>query len=125
MARTDPTTRQLAAVVAAATGGPGASLDHPFGPEVDAYKVAGKVFALVLRGGPAGRRVNLKAAPADGAALRAAHRSITAGYHMDKRHWITIELDGTVPDALLAQLVDDSYDLVVEGLPRRVRANLG
>ena len=112
-------------VVATAGDAPGAVLDHPFGPDADVYKVAGKMFALVLSAGAAGPRVNLKVDPPDGASLRATYPSITAGYHMNKRHWITIDLDGSLPDGLVAQLVDDSYELVVAGLPRRVRATLG
>jgi predicted DNA-binding protein (MmcQ/YjbR family) len=116
---------QLELVVDAATRLPAATLDHPFGPDADVYKVAGKVFALVTSTGDRRWRVNLKVHPDDGAILRAEHAAITPGWHMDKRHWITVDLDGTVPDGLLGQLVDDSYELVVEGLPRRTRTRLG
>jgi predicted DNA-binding protein (MmcQ/YjbR family) len=72
---------------------PGANLEHPFGPEWEVYKVGGKVFMLLtaITGEPI---VILKAAPADGEALRSTHEDITAGYHMNKRHWITLSPGG-------------------------------
>ena len=59
--------------------------------------------------------------PPIGVALVAEHEAITPGYHTDKRHWITVVLDGTVPDTLLRELLEDSYDLVVHSLPARTR----
>lgn len=95
----------------------------PFGEGVLVFKVANKMFALVaLDDVPA--RVNLKCAPERSAELRAAYAGVTPGYHMDKRHWNTVRLDGGVPAAELAALVDHSYDLVVAGLPRAIRAQL-
>lgn len=99
---------------------PGAGLEHPFGPEWDVYKVRGRVFMLltVLRGEPV---VNLKVDPEDAKALREAYPEITPGYHMNKRHWITVRPGGAVDEALIHDLVTDSYLLVVEKLPRAVR----
>lgn len=99
---------------------PGAGLEHPFGPEWDVYKVRGRVFMLltVLRGEPV---VNLKADPEDAKALREAYPDITPGYHMNKRHWITVRPGGAVDEALIHDLVTDSYLLVVEKLPRAIR----
>lgn len=99
---------------------PGAGLEHPFGPEWDVYKVRGRVFMLltVLRGEPV---VNLKVDPEDAKALREAYPDITPGYHMNKRHWITVRPGGAVDEALIHDLVTDSYLLVVEKLPRAVR----
>ena len=95
----------------------------PFGEDVLVFKVANKMFALVaLDDVPAS--VNLKCAPERSAELRATYASITPGYHMDKRHWNTIRLDGSVPSAEVAALVDHSYELVVAGLRRAVRARL-
>ncbi|MDV7241694.1 MULTISPECIES: MmcQ/YjbR family DNA-binding protein [Rhodococcus] len=99
---------------------PGANLEHPFGPEWEVYKVRGKVFMLLtaVTGEPI---VILKAAPADGEALRSAHADITPGYHMNKRHWITLSPGESIDKALVDELVTESYLLVVENLPRTER----
>lgn len=99
---------------------PGADLDHPFGPDWDVFKVRGKVFMLQTRatGQPI---VTLKARPADGSALREAYSEITPGYHMNKRHWITLHPGGTLDASLVADLVTESYLLVVEKLPKAER----
>ena len=105
---------------AAIRGGelPGATLTYPFGEDWEVWKVRGKVFMLqtAITGEPI---VILKAAPADGAALRQAYADITPGYHMNKEHWITVHPGGSVDGALLDELVTESYLLVVEGLPKR------
>jgi len=97
---------------------PGAYLDHPFGPDWDVYKVRGKVFMLqteITREAI----VVLKSAPADGVALRDAYTDITPGYHMNKRHWITLNPGGTLDKQLIEDLVTESYLLVIEkNLPR-------
>ena len=62
--------------------------------------------------------------PDEALALRAAHAAIIPGYHMDKRHWNTLSLDGSLPDALVGELIDQSYALVVNGLPKAARAKL-
>ena len=96
---------------------PGSSLTHPFSEGWDVWKVCGKVFMLqtARTGDPI---VTLKAAPADSAVLREIYPDITPGYHMNKRHWITIRPGGAVDAGLLIDLVTESYLLVVEGLPR-------
>lgn len=96
---------------------PGAQLSHPFGEEADVWKVRGKVFMLhtVLRGDPI---VILKARPADSRVLQASHAEITPGYHMNKRHWITVAPGGAIDPLLVDDLVTESYLLVVENLPR-------
>lgn len=99
---------------------PGAELSHPFGEEHDVWKVCGKVFMLqsVLRGEPI---VTLKARPQDSRELREAFPSITPGYHMNKKHWITLREDPTIPAEIVTDLVTESYLLVVETLPKRLR----
>ncbi|MFC0673875.1 MmcQ/YjbR family DNA-binding protein [Brachybacterium hainanense] len=99
---------------------PGAQLTHPFGEGWEVYKVSGRVFLLTtaLRGVPL---VNLKARPADGVALRRAFASIAPGYHMDKRHWITLRGGEDLDGELVDDLVTESYLLVLEKLPRRAR----
>ena len=99
---------------------PGAEETFPFGPETSVFKVAGKMFALsALRATPLS--VSLKCEPALAVDLRAAHPAIRPGYHLNKRHWNTVTLDGSLEDALVRDLVEDSYDLVVDGLPRSAR----
>jgi predicted DNA-binding protein (MmcQ/YjbR family) len=103
---------------------PGATLDYPFGPEAAVFKVAGKMFALVAVDGPPAY-VTLKAVPEEGEALRAHHGFIREGYYMNKRHWITVDIEPDTPTLLVEDLVADSYDLVVSKLPERIRTELG
>ena len=102
----------------------GSEETFPFGFETSVFKVAGKMFALSrLEGEPLS--VSLKCEPQLAEQLRAAHPCITAGYHLNKRHWNTVVLDGTLPEQMVADLVEDSYDLVVSALSRaRQRALL-
>ena len=99
---------------------PGAWLEHPFGPDWDVFKVRGKVFMLMteITGEPI---VIVKADPEDGKALREQYEDITPGYHMNKRHWITVHPGGSVQKDLVDDLVTESYLLVVEKLPHAKR----
>lgn len=99
---------------------PGAVLDHPFGPEIDVYKICGKLFMFLTW---LGERpiITLKARPGDSEVLRRAYPDIIPGYHMNKKHWISVTAGGEVDAALLEDLVTESYLLVVEGLPRAQR----
>jgi predicted DNA-binding protein (MmcQ/YjbR family) len=102
----------------------GAVEELPFGPETNVFKVGGKIFAIApLESRPL--RVSLKCEPELAPDLRAAHAAITPGYHLNKRHWNTVALDGSLPDAFVRDLVEDSYDLVVSSLPKRVQRELG
>jgi predicted DNA-binding protein (MmcQ/YjbR family) len=101
----------------------GAREEFPFDEANSVFKVAGKIFALSRLGGVP-LRVSLKCDPDLALQLRASYPSITAGYHLNKRHWNTVEIDGSVPDQLLRDMVEDSYDLVVAGLPRAQRERL-
>ncbi|PRH80257.1 DNA-binding protein [Streptomyces solincola] len=97
--------------------------DFPFNPETSVFKVAGKLFALSALGARP-LTVNLKCDPDDAVRLRAEHPdAIAPGYHMNKRHWNTVTV-GALPDTRLRELIEDSYDLVVAGLPRAVRLRL-
>ncbi|MEU3844182.1 MmcQ/YjbR family DNA-binding protein [Streptomyces sp. NPDC028635] len=98
--------------------------DFPFRPEVSVFKVLGKMFALTqLDARPL--TVNLKCDPEDAIRLRREHEGlIVPGWHMNKRHWNTVTVDGGLPDRLVRELVEDSYDLVVAGLPRAERLRL-
>lgn len=109
---------------------PDSELDYPFGPDYEVYKVAGKVFALLTRvpKDSAGqgidkairgkRAVILKVSPEDAEALRGGYDSIAHGYHMNKKHWITVANGDDIKKKLVKQLVADSYRLVVETLPK-------
>ncbi|MEU4657228.1 MmcQ/YjbR family DNA-binding protein [Streptomyces sp. NPDC023723] len=98
--------------------------DFPFGPEFSVFKVLGKMFALTdLDARPL--TVNLKCDPDDAVRLRAERPDrIIPGWHMNKRHWNTVTVDGGLPDRMVRELVEDSYDLVVAGLPRADRLRL-
>ncbi|MER5596398.1 MmcQ/YjbR family DNA-binding protein [Streptomyces sp. NPDC002265] len=98
--------------------------DFPFNPETSVFKVLGKMFALSnLDARPL--TVNLKCDPEDAVRLRDEHPAlIVPGYHMNKRHWNTVTADGELSDRLVGELVEDSYDLVVAGLPRAQRLRL-
>ena len=96
----------------------------PFGPETSAFKVADKIFAL-SRLAEAPLRVSLKCEPRLAERLRAAHPAVIPGYHLNKRHWNTVLIDGSLPDGVICDLIEDSYDLVVSGLSRARRQALG
>ena len=101
----------------------GAVEEFPFGPETSVFKVGGKMFALsALERRPL--QVSLKCEPDLADQLRRAHEAISPGYHLNKRHWNTVTLDGSLPDRMVRDLIEDSYDLVVAGLPRAKRATL-
>jgi predicted DNA-binding protein (MmcQ/YjbR family) len=103
---------------------PGATEEFPFGPQTSVFKVAGKMFALsALRSRPL--QVSLKCEPELAEALRDSYPEIRPGYHLNKRHWNTVTLDGSLPDEMVRGMIEDSYDLVVAGLPRAVRQGLG
>jgi predicted DNA-binding protein (MmcQ/YjbR family) len=101
----------------------GSYLDFPFGPEPAVYKVGSKMFALC------GWKdkvpyLNLKCDPDDADILRSMFDSVKPAYHMNKRHWNSVYLDGSVPERILHQMIDDSYNLVVKGLTRAERERL-
>lgn len=102
---------------------PGAVEDYPFGDDVAVFKVGGHMFALIPLDGDRGR-VNLKCEPELALELRARYPSIRPGYHQNKRHWNTVELDGSVEDSELRRMVNHSYEIVVANLPRAVRGRV-
>jgi predicted DNA-binding protein (MmcQ/YjbR family) len=102
---------------------PGAIEDYPFGDDVAVFKVEGKICALVSLAGEPGS-VNLKCDPDWALELRARYEAVRPGYHQNKRHWNTVELDGTVDNAELRDMIEHSYELVVSGLPRNQRNHL-
>ena len=97
---------------------PGASEEFPFDPVTLVAKVGGKIFALVgIDVTPL--RLNLKCLPEQAEVLRELFpATILPGYHMNKRHWNTVILDGSLPEEDVLGMIDDSYALVLQGLPR-------
>ena len=101
----------------------GTTEETPFGPEALVYKVMGKMYALIAwEENPL--HITLKCDPDFALALRAKYPAVTAGYHMNKRHWNTIMLDGSVPEDEILEMIDDSYSLVVKGLRKADRERL-
>lgn len=103
---------------------PGAEETFPFSAELSVFKVGGRVFALTGLGAEP-LSISLKCVPEAAVGLRLEHPAITPGYHLNKQHWNTVLLDGTVPDRLVREMVEDSYDLVRAKLPKAVRIALG
>jgi predicted DNA-binding protein (MmcQ/YjbR family) len=105
-------------------GFPGSSESFPFGAETSVFKVEGRIFAISrLAGRPL--EVSLKCDPLLAEQLREAHPAIRPGYHLNKRHWNTVTLDGSISDQMLRDMIEDSYDLVVSRLPISRRRALG
>jgi predicted DNA-binding protein (MmcQ/YjbR family) len=100
----------------------GVTEELPFGPETLVFKVMGKVFALTPL--DTFESVNLKCDPEEAVKLRERYDAITPGYHMNKKHWNTVILDGTIPDKLLKQLTDHSYELVANSLTKKEKEEL-
>jgi len=96
---------------------PGGRLEHPFGPDWDVFKVRNKVYMLMteIPGRPI---VILKSDPAEAQALREENADISAGYHMNKKRWITLEGGDAIDKELVKELVTESYRLVVGHLPK-------
>jgi predicted DNA-binding protein (MmcQ/YjbR family) len=107
-------------LLAVLSGMPEAAEDYPFGDEVAVFKVGGRMFALVSLEGDPGV-VNLKCDPALALQLREQYAAVRPGYHQNKRHWNSIDLDGSLDDDELREMVEHSYELVVRSLPRKAR----
>ena len=101
---------------------PGTTEETPFGPDTLVFKVMGKMFALTDLN--TFESVNLKCDPERAVMLREEHEGIMPGYHMSKVHWNTVLTDGSVKDALIRELLDHSYALVLASLPKKVQAEL-
>ena len=101
----------------------GATEGQPFGPEVDVFKVGGKMFAI-LSPDETPARISLKCEPMLALALRERYGAVTPGYHLSKQHWNTIVLDGSIPDDEVIEMVDHSYDRIVASLTKAARREL-
>ena len=104
-------------------GKPKALEDFPFGKDVSVFKVNQKMFALAnTREGE--DRLNLKCDPEQAFILRDIFPSVVPGYHMNKKHWNTVILDGSIPRGEIERMIDHSYSLVVKGLLKKHRLAL-
>ncbi len=100
----------------------GVTEEMPFGETTLVFKVMGKMFALT--GLDVFSSVNLKCDPDIAVELRERYNAVKPGFHMNKKHWNTVAVDGSVPDKLVLQWTRDSYELVVKALPKKDRAAL-
>jgi len=94
----------------------------PFDEDTLVFKVAGKMFALSAL--ERGNNIVLKCDPERAIQLREEYTEIQAAWHMNKTHWNQIDLNGQVPDALIIELINHSYDLIVAKLPKKIRTEL-
>ena len=101
----------------------GAVEDFPFGTEVAVFKVKGKMFALIpVVADP--MTISLKSDPIEAVMLREMYKAVQPGYHLNKKHWNTVTLDGEIPDERLCEMIEDSYTLVRKSLTRKDQQSL-
>ena len=91
--------------------------DYPFDEEVRVYRIFNKVFVLIVDEIPL--KINLKCDPIYALELRSLYKSIESGYHMNKKHWNTVEVNGDIDDEFLKELIDHSFDMVVTGFSKK------
>ncbi len=101
-------------------GMPAVTEEFPFGEDVAVFKVGGKMFATLNVDQPP-YRTNLKCDPVQALELREQYSGVKPGYHMNKKHWNTVDLDSDVPGAVVRDLVTHSYELVLKSLPKSHR----
>ncbi len=100
----------------------GAAEDFPFDETTLVFKVGGKMFCLTdLEGNLA---ISVKNNPEKNIELREEYPAVKSGYHMNKKYWNTIDLNGTIPDDMIKNLIDESYDLVTMSLPRKIQQEI-
>ena len=100
----------------------GVTEEFPFGEETLVYKVMGKMFALTDL--ESFESVNLKVDPEVGEELREKYASVQPGYHMNKKHWVTVLMDNSIPDKLVLKWIDNSYELVASALTKSQKSAL-
>lgn len=100
----------------------GVTEELPFDEESPVYKVMGKIFLIASLTPPFS--INIKCDPEKAVDLRERYPAVTPGYHMDKRHWNTVEIEGTIRNSLIEEWIDHSYELVVKGLKKSLREEL-
>ncbi|HMS63738.1 MAG TPA: MmcQ/YjbR family DNA-binding protein [Ignavibacteria bacterium] len=96
--------------------------EFPFGPETLVYKVGGKIFAITSFSIPL--KVNLKCDPEQAMDLRERFEEVQPGFHMNKKHWNTVDFEGRIGDKDLKKMIDHSYELVFKSLPRKLKDGL-
>ncbi len=102
----------------------GATKNYPFGPDPMVIKIAGKMFALISENKGEYSYLNLKCDPVIAENLREQHENVRPGYHMNKKHWNTIIMDGSLPESDVFVWIDHSYDMVVKNLPKSIRESI-
>lgn len=102
---------------------PGAWLDYPFGQDAAVFKVGSKMFGFISWNADP-LWMNLKCDPDDAIALREMFAAVKPGYHMNKRHWNTVTIDGTIPDPILLDMIESSYQLVFKSLKKADRQSI-
>lgn len=100
----------------------GVTEEFPFDETTLVYKVKGKMFTLADV--ESFESISVKCDPDQALILREIYDSVTPGYYLNKRHWNTVKLDGKIPDKQLKEWIRDSYDLVVKGLPKKIKEEL-
>jgi len=95
-----------------------ATFDYPFDETTRVYRIASKMFAL-MGDNKKPCSINLKCDPIYSLELRSLYESVKSGYHMNKKHWNTVTMDGDVDDTLLRELIDHSYELIYDKRPRK------
>jgi len=100
----------------------GVTEELPFDEESPVYKVMGKIFLIASLNPPF--TINIKCDPEKAVELRERYPAVTPGYHMNKLHWNTVEIEGTVKNILIEEWINNSYDLVVKGLKKSLREEL-
>ena len=101
---------------------PGVQEHFPFGEGTIVYKVGDKIFLLANL--TEGNRFNAKCDPDRAVELREQHEEVMPGYHMNKKHWNTVLMDGRLPVKLLHEIIDHSYELIFKSLPRKTQAEI-
>ena len=102
----------------------GATEEYPWGSSPMVIKVGGKMFAIVgLEADPL--KISLKADPEDAIIQRNMYEAVQPGYHLNKEHWNTVTLDDSIPDKLLKQMIDESYQLIFKKLSRKLKLEIG
>ena len=93
--------------------------DFPFGEETLVFRIGGKIFLLI--GVDEANRFNVKCDPELAVELREQYNEVKPGFHMNKKHWNTVYMDGRLSNKQLCEMIDHSYDLVLKSLPKKVR----
>ena len=99
-------------------------MDHPFGPELDVFRVGGKIFALLYEEEGGIANVRLKCDPVLADMLRQKYAAVTPGYHMNKLHWNTVRCDGSIGDDEVFGWIDHSHELIMKSLTKKIREQL-